>query len=89
MPSIKQLPKPSNATWIAKADVNPDGEFGLAQAETPHDHQLADVNIAWYGDDRIKITLRRAGPCVIRQAFLPGLRQDVIVELVAVSGGEE
>jgi hypothetical protein len=89
MPSINSLPKPSNAGWIAKIDANPDGEFGIAQAESPgQDHAFRDVNVAWYGDDRIKITLRGGGPAVIRQAYLSGNGQDVILDLIALPGGD-
>lgn len=85
MPSIKQVGKPSNAGYIAKIDVNPDGEIGLTPPETPSpEHRFRDVNVAWYGDDRVKITLRGGGPAAIRQAFLPGAGQDVILDLVAV-----
>lgn len=88
-PSITELRKPSNAGWIAKADVNPDGQFLLAQAEESFQaHAFADVNVAWYGKDRIKITLKGAGPAVIRQAYLSGAGQDVILDVIALPGGE-
>jgi hypothetical protein len=84
--SIKQLSKPSNAGWIAKAEVSPDGEFGLAAAPTSsHEHQFRDVSIAWYGQDRIKITLRGATPAAIRQAYLTGKAQDVIIDIIGLS----
>ncbi len=89
MPSLNSLTKPSNANWIAKADANPDGDFGIAAAETPGlDHAFRDVNVAWYGTDRIKITLRGGGPAAIRQAYLSGKGQDVILDLIALPGGE-
>jgi hypothetical protein len=90
MPSISVKPKPSNATYIASVDLDPDGQFVLTQDEQPgQDHAFAQVNVAWYGDDRIKITIKGAGPAAIRQAFLPGAGKDVILDLIALSGGEE
>jgi hypothetical protein len=88
-PSIKVKPKGSNATYIAQVDVNPDGEFALTQAEpSDSEHAFAEVNVAWYGTDRIKLTIKGAGPAVIRQAYLTGAGQDVILDLITLPGGE-
>jgi hypothetical protein len=57
--SIKEAPKPSNAGYIAKATVNPDGGMLVAPAEVPADHQFRDVEVVWYGADRVKITLKK------------------------------
>ncbi|MGA9875167.1 MAG: hypothetical protein WBQ21_05090 [Solirubrobacteraceae bacterium] len=88
-PSIEAKAKPSNATYVAQVDINPDGQIKLTQADqSEQSHAFADVNIAWYGADRIKITLKGAGPAAIRQAFLPGSGKDVILDLIALPGGE-
>jgi hypothetical protein len=88
MPSIDVTEKPSNAGYTAKVTVTPylQAEGVPAEAGTPT-HQFQRVEVAWYGTDRIKITLRDAGPAVIRQAYLPGAGQNVILDLVA-GGGE-
>jgi hypothetical protein len=89
MPSISVKHKPSNATYIAQVDVDPDGKFALTPAEPPRqNHAFGEVNVAWYGNDRIKITLKGAGPAAIRQAFLPGGGKDVILDLIALPGDE-
>jgi len=88
-PSIEAKAKPSNATYIAQVDVDPDGQIRLTQADVfGQFHSFAEVNVAWYGADRIKITLKGAGPAAIRQAFLPGGGKDVILDLIALPGGE-
>jgi hypothetical protein len=87
MPSISVKPKPSNATYLVQVDLDPEGQFVMTPAEPGQEHAFGQVNIAWYGDDRIKITLKGAGPAVIRQAFLPGAGKDVIVDLIALPGG--
>ena len=60
--SITQLEKPLNVGWIAKADVNPEGHFGLAPARASH-HAFRDMNVAWYGDGRIKVTIEGGSGC--------------------------
>ena len=88
-PSIKLKPKGSNATYIAQVDVNPDGQFALTLAEpSGADHAFAEVNVAWYGRERIKLTIRGAGPAVIRQVYLTGKGQDVILDLIALPEGD-
>lgn len=86
MPSTHEVPKPSNAGWIAKVDVNPDADFGYSAAQEPYEHQFRDINIAWYGEDRVKVTIKGAGPAHIRQAYLAGAGQDVILDIVAARG---
>ncbi|HEX4437053.1 MAG TPA: hypothetical protein VH061_09690 [Solirubrobacteraceae bacterium] len=89
MPSISVKPKPSNATYIAQVDLDPEGQFVLTPTESAGQHHaFGQVNIAWYGEDRIKITLKGGGPAAIRQAFLPGAGKDVILDLIALPGGE-
>ncbi len=85
MLSIAEVPKPSQATWIAKVIVNPDGQVEVAPAPDGTTHQLSQVEVAWYGDDRIKVTVKNGGPAVIRQAYLTGVGRPVIVDLVAQS----
>ena len=85
--SIRQGERPANAGWKAKAKVWPDGEVEIWPApetdeagwaiETPHQ----DVEIAWYDDERIKITLPTYTPGVIRQAYLTGDGRDLILEV--------
>jgi hypothetical protein len=40
--------------------------------------------VVWYGADRVKITLKKGGPAAIRQAYLPGVNENVILDLIAV-----
>jgi hypothetical protein len=91
MPSINVVSKPGNAGYIAKVDVNPDGDVRLTKSDSAAtaDHQFARVEVAWYGTDRIKISLKGAGPALIRQAYLPGAGQNVILDLIADQGDDE
>jgi hypothetical protein len=77
------LKKPSNAKWIGKAVV--DGTAATAEFAQPDpamsQHPLPDVEIAWYGDARVKVTFKDGCPAVIRQAYLTGQGRDLIVEL--------
>lgn len=52
-------PKPSNATWLDAANV--EGEC---------DHPLRRVEVAWYGEGRVKVSFPKGTPAVIRQAYL-------------------
>jgi hypothetical protein len=83
MVSIAEGSKPSQATWIAKMIVNPDGSAEAVPAPPGTTHQLAQVEVAWYGEDRIKVTIKEGGPAVIRQAYLTGAGRPVIIDLVA------
>jgi hypothetical protein len=91
MRSIEELGKPGNAGWIAKVTVQPDllEVQGTPAREGAPEHQFRDVEVAWYGDDRVKITLKGGGPAHIRQAYLSGAGQNVILDLVVPPGGEE
>lgn len=83
MPSLERIDKPANAGWRAKIVASPDGHVKIAPAadeDLPHDFDV--VEIAWYGQDRIKITLKDGGPAQIRQAYLPGVGQSVVLDLV-------
>jgi hypothetical protein len=87
MPSMKETNRPSNAGYIAKVTVGPDLEAeGVPASATDPAHQFARVEVAWYGTDRLKLSLKDAGPAVIRQAYLPGAGQNVIIDLVAGGG---
>ncbi len=85
MLSISQVAKPPQATWIAKVTVDPDGNVEAAPAPPGTTHQLSPVEVAWYGDDRIKVTVKDGGPVVIRQAYLTGAGRPVIIDVVAES----
>lgn len=82
MLSINQIKKPANAGWVAKAVVNTSGQVEIAPADSDQAHDFDSVEIAWYGHDRVKITLRDGGPAQIRQAYLSGNGQNVILDLV-------
>lgn len=77
------LNKPSNAKWIGKTVVNGSQRKADFGPEDPMMllHNLADVEVAWYDDDRVKITFRDGCPAVIKQAYLTGEGRDLIVEL--------
>jgi hypothetical protein len=82
---ISQLQKPSQATWQAKAVAEVDGQVGMSPLPSgagPAGFPTAEV--AWYGVDRVKLTLKDFGPAHIRQAYLSGAGRDVIVDLVRV-----
>ena len=84
MPSITHLQKPSNAGWLAKAIVHPDGtlEVHPTDGATIDDAALPpNVEIAWYEGGRIKITVPTYCPAVIRQAYLTGSGRDTIIEI--------
>ena len=77
MLNIAEVPKPSNAGWVSKVGIDPD-------AGTVKMHQGAGVpvEVAWYPDGRIKVTVIEGTPMVIRQAYLTGKSgQDAIIEL--------
>ena len=79
--------KPSNAGWTSKVTVDPSGNGKVVspmsksvKALFERLHPFSDVEIAWYPNKRIKITLKDGAPAVIRQSYLRG-HKDVIVEL--------
>ena len=84
--SITQGERPANAGWKAKAKLWPDGEVETwpvadTEGELGFETPSQDVEIAWYGDDRIKLTLPSYTPAVIRQAYLTGDGRDLIIEI--------
>lgn len=83
MLSADPIRKPSNAKWIARVVVDPKVE-NIRAAPAAHDtvdHPFGDVDIAWYEGGVVKVTFRGAGPAVIRQAYLSGKGEDVILDL--------
>ena len=66
----KTRKKPSNATWLDAADV---------ESEAPH--PLKKVEVAWYGEGRVKVSFPKGTPAVIRQAYLEGRDNDLILEV--------
>lgn len=44
-------------------------------------HAFAEVDLSWYEEGRLKITIPRATPGVIRQAYLTGKERDLIIEV--------
>ena len=89
MLSIREIKKPSNAGWRAKVIVDPNGNVQAAPRSGDNEaHAFESVEIAWYGDDRIKITLKDGAPAVIRQAYLTGSGQNVILDLVSADHAE-
>jgi hypothetical protein len=73
--------KPANATWVAKAKVSADAQaidFPLEHGEA---HPFSEVDLTWYEHGRLKITIPRGTPGVIRQAYLTGNERDLIIEL--------
>jgi hypothetical protein len=74
--------KPTNAKWLAKTKIDAHDQridYPMDPPGTPH--ELAEVEVAWYDRDRIKVTLPHGAPAVIRQAYLTGPGADVIIEL--------
>lgn len=63
-------PKSSTATWLDAANV--EGEC---------DHPLRRVEVAWYGEGRVKVSFPKGTPAVIRQAYLTGDEKDLILEV--------
>jgi hypothetical protein len=77
------LKKPANATWVGKVVVdglNSTAEFGPSDLKMAA-HDLPKFEMVWYGDDRVKLTFRDGCPAVIRQAYLTGDGQDLIIDL--------
>jgi hypothetical protein len=66
----KTRSKHSNATWLDAANV--EGEC---------QHPLQKVDIAWYAEGRVKVTFPKGTPAVIRQAYLEGQDNDLILEV--------
>jgi hypothetical protein len=79
------LSKPANATWVGKAVVDFDGDTAESiQEAAAASHPFGRVEVALYTDPpRLKFTIRGGGPAQIRQAYLAGAGDDVIVEFVS------
>jgi hypothetical protein len=76
--------RPTNASWLAKAKISPEGNL----VATPYDDSLdadpepdQEVEVAWYKDGVIKLTLPKGAPMTISQVYLTGTSRDVIIEL--------
>jgi hypothetical protein len=63
--TIEQGKKLSNATWLAKAQIQPSGEVLMAAS----DEELAPVEVYWYPDGEIKVILKGGGPAAIEQFY--------------------
>jgi hypothetical protein len=79
--STIQKVKPANATWVAKAKVSADDPTIDFPLEGSTGHAFAEVDLSWYEEGRLKITIPRATPGVIRQAYLTGKERDLIIEV--------
>jgi hypothetical protein len=82
VPQLTPKPKPSNAGWIAKAVVKGDGDVAVS-SDAP-DGTFPDVRpveVAWYPNGRIKLTITGAAPAMISQAYLTGADRKVIIEI--------
>jgi hypothetical protein len=78
---VMSASKPANATWVAKAKVSADDpsiDFPLEQGGT---HPLGEVDLAWYDQGRLKISIAHGTPGVIRQAYLTGADRDLVIEV--------
>jgi hypothetical protein len=77
MPTVSEATKPVNAGWQAKMVIDPaTGDIKL------HAGEGLPLEVVWYPNGRIKITISEGTPMQIRQAYLRGPSgQDVIVEL--------
>lgn len=73
--------KPANATWVAKEKVSADDQGIDFPLESGGAHPFAEVELAWYDHGRLKITIPRGTPGVIRQAYLTGNERDLIIEV--------
>ena len=45
-----------------------------------------EINVRFFDDGSVRFLLKKAGPMLIRYAFLPGVEQNVILELKAEKG---
>ena len=86
MSAIRRM-KPVNATWLAKAKVSADHSIDFL-LEGGTGHEFAEVDLSWYDEGRLKITIPRGTPGVIRQAYLTGNERDLIIE-VAPRGSDQ
>jgi hypothetical protein len=79
--STIQKVKPANATWVAKAKVSANDSSLDFPLEGGTKHEFAEVDLSWYEEGRLKITIPRATPGVIRQTYLTGNERDLIIEI--------
>jgi len=79
--STTQKVKPANATWVAKAKVSANDSSLDFPLEGGTKHEFAEVDLSWYEEGRLKITIPRATPGVIRQTYLTGNERDLIIEI--------
>ena len=84
--AIEHIDKPSQATWVAKANVYPVGkvEFHEVTQQQSEAAGMHGVQVAWY-EDSIKVTIFGAGPMLLRQMYGTGVDKNVIVEVVPSS----
>jgi len=73
--------KPANATWVAKAKVSADDQSIDFPLENGEAHPLGEIDLAWYGEGRLKISIAHGTPGVIRQAYLTGADRDLVIEV--------
>jgi hypothetical protein len=79
--STTQKVKPANATWVAKAKVSADDSAIDFPLEGGTKHEFAEVDLSWYEEGRLKITIPRGTPGAIRQSYLSGNERDLIIEI--------
>ncbi len=63
--TIAQGKRLSNATWLAKAQIQPSGEVLMTASE----EDLTPVEVYWYPDGEIKVILKGGGPAAIEQFY--------------------
>jgi hypothetical protein len=81
--------RPSNATYRARATVDPDGHAWFVPLEPDSKMPwFATVVIRWY-DDHIKVSLPKQGPGAITQAFLTGKDDSIIIDISKVEVEED
>jgi hypothetical protein len=44
------------------------------------------IDVKFFDDGEVRFRLNEAGPMVIKYAFLPGVGQEVVVELTPIAG---
>jgi hypothetical protein len=87
--STTQKVKPANATWVAKAKVSADDPTLDFPLEGGADHPFAEVDLSWYGEGRLKISIAHGTPGVIRQAYLTGADRELVIEVAPRSDRAE
>ncbi len=78
---LSEVDRPANAGWAAKITITPTGNGTYTPPSNGFGgHTFDTVEVAWYDNQRIKVTLREGAPAVLRQVYLAGKR-DVIIEV--------